>query len=202
MTNVTKQCGLATAAITALLTLGLAGEASAALISCPAAFTTDGTANVTTGTVARVSAASLCEYLDPPNNSTVANATNVNAAGFFGVNTWSATAVNQVNANSTTGSWSLAGANFSAFQYMITFKDGSGTNLVSFLLNGASSSGSWFSPFTNPPFTQLNGNQTKAVSHFSIFQSAITQQVPEPSTLALLGVGFAIAMVRRRQKNA
>jgi hypothetical protein len=81
---------------------------------------------------------------------------------------------------------------------MITFKDGANTNLVSFLLNGASSSGNWYSPFSNPPFTV---NNTKDVSHFTIFQSAITQ-VPEPSTLAILGVGLTVATYRRRKKNA
>ena len=200
MTNVTKRCGLATAAMAALLTLGLAGDASAALISCPAAFTTNGTANVTTGTVARVSAASLCQYDNQTTNSSIANVATVNASGFFGINTWSVAVAkfDVPNGGGQTGAWSIPGANFSAFQYMITFKDGNGTHLTSFLLNGASSSGAWFSPFSNPPF---NVNNTKAVSHFTIFQNGITQ-VPEPSTLALMGVGFALAIARRRKKNA
>ena len=199
MVNGMKRLALMSA-VAGVLIVGLAGEASAALISCPALFTTNGTAKVTTGTAALTSAASVCQYLTPPNNSLIANVTNVNNAAFFGVNTW-AVAVAKFdvpNGGGQTGNWAIAGANFSAFQYMITFKDGNGTNLISFLLNGASSSGKWYSPFTNPPFAV---NNTKDVSHFTIFKSAITQ-VPEPSTLALLGVGLTLATYRRRKKNA
>ena len=171
MMSGTKRFALMTAVAGALIA-GLAGEANAALINCPALFTTNGTANVT----------------------------NVNNAAFFGVNTWSVAVAkfDVPNGGGQSGNWSIAGANFSAFQYMITFKDGNGTNLVSFLLNGASSSGKWYSPFSNPPFAV---NNTKDVSHFTIFQNAITQ-VPEPSTLALLGIGLTIATYRRRKKTA
>jgi hypothetical protein len=195
-----KRFGLVTIAIAGVLTLGLARDASAGLINCPAAFITDGTANVTTGTAALATAASLCQHLYPPNNSVIADVSTVNAAGFFGVTTWGVAVpkYDVPNGGALSGTWSIPGANFASYQYMITFKDGNGTNLVSFLLNGLSSSGNWYSPFSNPPFAV---NNTKDVSHFSIFQSA-SRQVPEPSTLALLGLGFGIGVVRLRKKSA
>lgn len=198
MPKIVRRVALACAALGMVLALPMAAEA--ALEACPASFTVDGTAKVHDGGGDPVeTAASACQYLDPPDNNNVASVDNVNAAGFFGITNWTTNGGQlQVNANASTGTWAVVGANFSQFVYMITFKDGAGTNLISFLLNGEYTSGAWSTPFTNPPFTGITGG-SKNVSHYSVFQAPGTTTVPEPGTLALLGLGFVGVASRRRR---
>ena len=190
------------AAVIALTTFGLpTTQANAALLSCPASFTTDGTAKVHDGTAAKETAAGACQYIDPPDQSNVASEANVNAAGFFATNTWDAVVLQQ-DVNGQSGTWSIPSVDFDAFDYMITFKDGSGTNLISFLLNEEFSSGGFDTPFVDPPFA---GASSKDISHFSIFQREGEIEppppgIPEPASLALFGAALAgLALFRRRR---
>jgi hypothetical protein len=207
--------GLYRAAVVTLGAAGIvvasAGEARAGLVDCPAAFILDGTAKVHDGGGAPIlTAADDCEYIVPADNNNVANAANVNAAGFFGFTDWAGNGGNvQVDASAASGTWAIAGVNFALYDYMITFKDGQDTNLISFLLNESYSSGGWSTPFTEPPFT-FNGNSASHnVSHYSIFQRLGEPEgdpdpvdVPEPAALLLLGGGFAVAATRMRRRTA
>lgn len=194
---------ISTMALAAIgLSMGFASPGHAALISCPASFTADGTAKVmhSAGTQ---SAASACQYMSPANNSTVANVATVNANAFFGHTDWIATVVSQANANSLTGTWTIAGANFAAFDYMITFKSGAGTNLTSFLFNEEASNGTWSTPFTDPPFDLPGNSVSHEVSHYSIFARSNPTQVAEPATALLLGAGLlGLGVIARRRKSA
>jgi hypothetical protein len=186
-------------AVVSVITLGWAGTARASLVSCPASFTANGTA-IVYGATPSASAASQCQILMPPNPSTVASVANVNLAGFFGVTNWVATSILQYTpSNGAAGTWSIPGTlNFATTQYMLTFKDGSQTNLVSFLLNGLYTSGGWTTPFLRSAFN-LNGNsQSHNVSHFSIF-SAPKVQIPEPTAMLFMAIGLGGLLVMRRR---
>lgn len=181
--------------------ISFAASGHAGLLSCPTGFTANGTAKVHDGGGAVLTAASACQYLDPPNSSTVANAANVNAAGFFSTSTWTmvGTKVDLPDGAGQTGTWAIAGANFAALDYMIVFKDGKGTNLIGFLLNELFSSGGWNSPFENPPFVALGPGQTKDVSHYAIFSSGGEQQLSEPGILALLAIALLMLTLLHRR---
>ena len=81
--------------------VALPGHSQAALITCDASFTTDGTAKVHDGNneLGNLTAASDCQYLDPTPADFAPNLTNVNNTAFFGTNTWMDNGQTTVNAN-------------------------------------------------------------------------------------------------------
>ena len=179
--------------------LGLPGKADAGLIDCPASFTADGTAKVYN---AGSSAAGACQRLSDASPSNVAKIENINAAGFFGFSDWQAAGVTQLDTpNAMSGTWSIpvAHLDFLQYDYIITFKSGQGTNLTSFLLNEEFSSGNWSTPFTSPPFALPGKSTSKDVSHYTIAKRFVGS-VPEPTTMALFGVGLLGAAFRRRRR--
>jgi hypothetical protein len=87
---------------------------------------------------------------------------------------------------------------------MFVFKDGSDTNLVAYLLTSPFGNGSYATPFTEPPF-DFTGNNARAISHISVYyQNGGTHnppgEVPEPATLAIMGLGL-LGMSRLRRKG-
>lgn len=177
------------AAAAVLLVSGLFGATSpawAVLVDCA-------------GSLSHVDSSTACQYVSPPDNNNVANEANVNAAGFFGITNWSVVdGWLQTNANAGSGSWDI-GSLTAGLSYMITFKDGADTNLISFLITAAS--GNWTTPFTEPPFDFNGGSTVHNVSHFSIFSSGTpTTNVPEPAMLTLFGLGLLSLGFARRKK--
>ena len=202
----------APAMTTAIVATGavLATPSHAALIACPASFTADGTAKVHDGSAAQLTAAMACQYDDATDNNTVASIANINASGFFGVDTWEENPGQlQVNAEASSGLWAIADVDFDAYDYIIVFKDGQDTNLIAFLFNEEFSDGGWDTPFVNPPFPV--GVEGHEVSHYTIarFEDDGTgpgpgpgpEPVPEPGTLAVVGAALAGWWALRRRKG-
>ena len=190
------------AAFVAVGLVSFAAPGYAVLMDCPASFTSGLTAKVESA-AGTTTAANACQYLDPPDQSNVASLANVNAAGFFGHSDWQSNGQTQLEGAGSigaSGTWSIANVDFAAFDYMIVFKDGSNTNLVGFGFNELFSSGLWSSPFENPPFVGLKDDQTKDVSHLSIFRRGSEQQVSEPGMLGLFGLALLTLVVLRRSK--
>lgn len=169
--------------------------AHAALVACGATGTVDLTPRVQTATD--------CQYLTPADPSNVASLTNINAAGFFGFSDWVLNGgQEQVDANETlSGSWTIAGWDPATYDYMIVFKDGQGTNLTGFLFGESAGSGTWQTPFLNPPFSFAGAPNGREVSHYTIVQRGGGTPIPTPAGLAIFGValaGLGLAL-RRRQ---
>jgi hypothetical protein len=205
-----KKFGVLAGAAALAVTLSLPGarQAEAALVACPTGFVSDPTSKVTSAGGA--TAVNGCQYITPPDPSSVANLATINGAGFFGFTDWQSNAQDQINVTAQTGSWSIANVDFAANDYIIVFKDGAGTNLTAFSFNELISSGTWRTPFTDPPFN-LPGMSTSAdVSHYTIaFRSnpddpgTNPDAIPEPMTLALFGLGLAgLGAVARRRRAA
>ena len=195
----------AASAVAALSLTGASAFAAATLVDCSG--TSLGHIQGGGGT-----AANGCQYLSPPDNSNTATLANINSAagtGFFGFNDWTVAVAKQDLADGAgaSGSWSIPGYDPTA-TYMIVFKDGANTNLIGFTLISGISSGTWTSPFTDPPFDLCDAavtdcSQVKDVSHFTIFKRGGDDppgDVSEPGTLGLLGLGLlGLAIMRRRR---
>jgi hypothetical protein len=188
----------------------------------------------TTGGIAwdisqNVSGSSNCLILEPINgaiNDTTTPPLTVNAAEFFGYNTWQYSGkFDDIPTGSGSSSFQTPYVGFSGngqsgtysfdenkpldYQFMFVLKDGANTNLVAYLMSPSTMSGTYSSPFTSPPFLNNEGEfftGAKDVSHISVYY--ITDPggpgtgVPEPGTAAILGLGLlGMGLLSSRRKS-
>ena len=76
---------------------------------------------------------------------------------------------------------------------LFIFKDGAGTNLVGYLID-AGVSGTYSTPFEDPPFSLPGGSTSHEISHISVYfrddNGGPPVLLPAPGSLALLGLGL------------
>lgn len=185
-------------AVAACLSLGTLayGSASAAVLACPG--------NIS----ALVSGSSACQYTpDPATDDVSAVPFTVNQEAFFSFTDWqfdSRIFDSPTGAGGQGGSWDITSIfNSSWTDVMLIFKGGIDAQspmngLVGYLLEDGVLSGTWESPFRNPPFTDLSAGQTLNTLHISVYFRS-DREVAEPTTLALLAFGLVgLGLARRR----
>jgi hypothetical protein len=165
----------------------------------------------------KVTTASDCLISDAKNDSLGDNPANYTVnlgTGFFDTNEWTfggkigggdlpsfVTFTQTFTGNDWTGgSFTFTQQAQQYDRIMFVFK--SSDNLVAYLL-GSTDNGSYSTPFTKPPFTFNPDFQS--ISHISVYVSGdgegdADEDVPEPASMALLGIG-ALGLVSMRRKK-
>jgi hypothetical protein len=187
-------------AVVACLSLGTLayGSASAAVLACPLDIST------------LVSGTTACQYtLDAANDDVSAVPVTINQEAFFSFTDWqfdSRIFNTPTGAGGQDGTWDINSIFDSSWtDVMLIFKGGAdetlGINgLAGYLLQDGVLSGTWNSPFINPPFTDLVPGQTSNTLHISVYFRSDDREVAEPTSLALLAFGLiGLGLARRRQ---
>jgi len=157
---------------------------------------------------ANVTGAMGCTISDQSQDMLQPSLTVNETPGFFGFTDWQFGGKDETGGQ--LGTWDIdahvtvdfADTSTLDSMWMLIFKDGAGTTLVGYLLEDDVYSGSWSTPFVNPPFLNTSG-APKDVSHVSYYvRTGSSSDLPEPGTLTLLPLGLiGIAALRRNSKT-
>lgn len=204
---------LVKATVACAVLFAVQGAASAATISC-----TGSGYDISN----KVSGSSDCAILSPLDGNQNDNLALVNSTGFFGITNWlldgkydnlgggatDTSSLFNFTGGVTSGTYTYVGGTPQPSDVMFVIKDGAGTNLVAYLLAQPYGTGTYSTPFTDPPFDLPGRSTTHDISHISVYYREGDDgggnpgggNVPEPATLALVGLGL-LGMSKLRRKS-